>query len=486
LPILVAHSPVVALMAPAAMPEARPCCTTMVCFVPQVIQGNADSGGISQAYWTPTMVPVALAPAPIPNSMTTDAGAATGVTQGAYSNLSSNPMWLPRMEDQQQQRPSQQQEEQRVPAQTAMEPGWQGLPWTTMIPAATMMAVPPMQQFQIQQLPFEPTSESELPRKDGSGRGSRPQPSMRRRRRQGCPRNGDSNCAEFDAARPTPGGHQDARRLANQFLERLRRSDIGLIPDEGELRCPTLEAFKRMAFADKASSRAAQLVLQEVSAKECVALASSMRGRVRAGMGSMFANYVLQKVIELTPVSASSFVAEELAGMGAETARHRYGCRILCRLLEFGSVDEPSAVMLFEEVLTDIDEILRHSFGGYVAQHFLEFGSDEQKRRVGQAVRRNLLSNAAHKRGSRIVEAALQQCAEEDRKGIAEELLASRENVLFLAEDQFGCHVVKALLRTSDENRRQIIEMLRPEREQMRSSKYGKYVLAASSAAGLP
>merc|ERR1719265_107398 len=163
--------------------------------------------------------------------------------------------------------------------------------------------------------------------------------------------------------------------------------------------------------------------------------------------------------------------------MGAEAARHPYGCRILCRLLEFGSHEEPATHRLFEEVLADIDDLITHSFGGYVAQHLLEFGSDEHKRSVGHAVRRNLVSNAAHKRGSRIVEAALQQCSEEDKQAIAKDLLASREELLALVENQFGCHVVKALLRTSEENRKQILEVLRPVRDKLRNSKYGKYVL---------
>lgn len=458
-------------MAPSAMPDTRPCC--MVWFVPQLMPGNGNAVGVSQPYWAP-MMPVGLAPAPVPDSMAS--GVTAGMAQGAYGDLAVAPMPMALLPEQQQQQPE----------QSFMEPMWQAAWWANVEPSGTVV-VPQMQQLDIQQYPVEPDAETEIQNVDDINWGTRPFTSstMRQRRPQQL-FDGDvshahlgSCAADVEPAAPCGDGeHEDARRLADQFLERLRRSDAD---HSGESRAQTLDHFKRMAFASKAQCRAAQLVLKEVSVKDCVALAGSLRGHVRASMGSRFANFVLQRVIELTPASASSFVAEELGGYGAETARHRCGCRILCRLLEF-SANEPATRRLFDEVLADAGNLLRHEFGGYVVQHFLEYGSEENRQRVGEALRRNLLSNAAHQRGSRIVEAALQQCAEGDRRAIAEGLLASREEVLYLAENQFGCHVVKALLRTSEGNRRQIAEMLRPVKEHMRSSKYGKYVLAACNA----
>lgn len=406
------------------------------------------------------------------------------MAHGAHGDLAVAPMPMPLLPDQQQ--------EQQPPEQSSMEPMWQSWSWATMMPSAQMLVAPQMQQLDAQQDPREPDAEPVAQRMDemngGRSKKQGARSTMRQRRGQQVSDVGlGDSCVGTCAADAEPDARcgkaeqENARSLADEFLERLRRSHDD--DHTGESRAQSLEHFKRMAFAGKVQCRAAQLILEEVPVKECVALAGSLRGRVRASMGSMFANYVLQKVIELTPASASSFVAEELCGVGAETARHRYGCRVLCRLLEFGAPDEPATHRLFEEVLADIEELLRHSFGGYVAQHLLEFGSEEQKRRVGQAVSRDLIANAAHLRGSRIVEAALQHCAEEDRRAMEEELLASSEEVLSLAVSQAGCHVVKALLRTSEGNRRRINQMLRPVEGQLRNTRYGKHVLAAAKAA---
>ena len=61
---------------------------------------------------------------------------------------------------------------------------------------------------------------------------------------------------------------------------------------------------------------------------------NELRGHVLQMMESPHANFVLQKVIEVLPANATCFVTEELATRAAEAARHRFGCRILCRLIE--------------------------------------------------------------------------------------------------------------------------------------------------------
>lgn len=421
-----------------------------------------------------SMLPVTVVQAPQPNMM--PSGMTTMMSQGGYGDLSLAPVpavWSAA--------------QQPVPEQMSMECHQNAWSWWQVAPASCAMpsdmqtpaeadAGPRMQEM-------ISTAGSRLPCGAGALRLRKKQP------RTACENYNvdpmgieDPDCEAPSSAAPCGESETEhARRLADSFLERFRRSEDRPAAD-GDARPQVLASFRRMAFADKASCRAAQVVLQEVSVKETVALAGSLRGHVRAAMGSMYANYVLQKVVEVVPLASSSFVAEELAGIGAETARHRYGCRILCRLLEFGSPQEPATKGLFEEVLQEVETLSRHSFGGYVVQHFLEFGSADHKRRVGEAVTRSLFANAAHKRGSRIVEAALQHCGEDVVRAMADELLASADQVINLAQNQFGCHVVKALLRNSEDDRKRIVEYLRPVKEQMRNAKYGKYVLAASSA----
>merc|ERR1712224_726967 len=91
-------------------------------------------------------------------------------------------------------------------------------------------------------------------------------------------------------------------------------------------------------------------------------------------------------------------------------------------------------------------ELCKHAFGNYVMEHLLEFGLPDQRRDVARALHANAAILAQDRHGSRIVEKALEVCSGEDQAAIADALLNSEE-LPSLAEDQFGCFVVKALLK---------------------------------------
>ncbi|CAE8601664.1 unnamed protein product, partial [Polarella glacialis] len=176
-------------------------------------------------------------------------------------------------------------------------------------------------------------------------------------------------------------------------------------------------------------------------------LTSELHGHVRQAIGSPHANYVIQKVIEVMPTAVASFVAEELRGSGAVVARHRYGCRILCRLLEH-SATELGTVALADEALADCDELCRHSFARHVLQSVLEHGLPKQRACIAAALRNDLLRNARNRNASYVIERALTYCAPEDRDALCYELSGdpASDNIVSLAQNQFGCYVVRALM----------------------------------------
>lgn len=64
---------------------------------------------------------------------------------------------------------------------------------------------------------------------------------------------------------------------------------------------------------------------------------------------------------------------------------------------------------------TEALELCRHNFGHHVVQLVLERGHFRHKEAVLKVLRQDLLANAAHRRASYVVEAALQSCAPEER-----------------------------------------------------------------------
>jgi hypothetical protein len=302
---------------------------------------------------------------------------------------------------------------------------------------------------------------------------------LRRRRRQRAAMRAPTAGADEGAAegfrseeRGEGSAEEDVEHLVKVLLEQMQGSSNDA--RQGAAR------FRRLAFADKTSSRAAQMALEEAQGTDAAALVSGMHGHVRAALKSMFANYVIQKIVEVMPWTSARFIPEELLGAGQQIARHRFGCRILCRLLEHGPLSDCGLAALLEEVLVDTAALSSHEFGNYVVRHSLEFGLPEHRRWVAWALCAdgNLTATACHQFGSRVMETALQFCGPEEQHMLAAELLGSKERVIALATSVAGRHVVKVLMAVAGGiYREHIVELLRPAVNELRESAYGGLVL---------
>jgi len=167
---------------------------------------------------------------------------------------------------------------------------------------------------------------------------------------------------------------------------------------------------------------------------------------VQDALASPHANYVLQVAISGLPSRASALVARELRGHGAFAARHRFGCRVLCRLVEHAGTSSELAALL-EEVLAQVQDLCRGTFSHYVVRSVLEH-LPAHRARIAEALHSELTQLAQHRCASHVVEAALLHCDDEDRRGLALELLGGGSAAVeLLAQSQYGSFVLKALLR---------------------------------------
>ena len=153
-------------------------------------------------------------------------------------------------------------------------------------------------------------------------------------------------------------------------------------------------------------------------------LLSELKGSVRAATRSPHGNYVIQKAIAVMPPAACSFIVEEICGVGVAVARHRYGCRILCRLLEH-MADSPVCAKLIAEVLTEARHLSRHEFGHHVMESVLEHGQPQQRGCLVKALILEAPSLAGHSCASYVVETALRQGSIEEQQILGAALLAT-------------------------------------------------------------
>mmetsp|Transcript_39001 Transcript_39001/g.112610 ORF Transcript_39001/g.112610 Transcript_39001/m.112610 type:complete len:445 (-) Transcript_39001:37-1371(-) len=196
---------------------------------------------------------------------------------------------------------------------------------------------------------------------------------------------------------------------------------------------------------DRQGCRLVQAAVQGADPRVAAELLAELRGHVRDALASPHANYVIQTIITALPTAMSSFIVKELLGVGTRSARHRFGCRILCRLIEHsgasGDLDK-----LLGEVLAEAEGLCSHAFGHFVIESLLEH-LPQHRQTVVQALLADLPGYACHRCGSHVVESALLHCSEADRRELVSELL-SGDTVVSLAQHQYGSFVLKALLQT--------------------------------------
>mmetsp|Transcript_93294 Transcript_93294/g.216881 ORF Transcript_93294/g.216881 Transcript_93294/m.216881 type:complete len:481 (+) Transcript_93294:42-1484(+) len=230
--------------------------------------------------------------------------------------------------------------------------------------------------------------------------------------------------------------------------------------------------------------RVVQRALEVAETSVTSQLLTELHGSVREAIDSPHGNYVIQKVVEVMPIALSSFVTEELRGHATAMACHRYGCRIICRLLEHSATSE-GLNALISEVLDEAADLCRHSFGHYVIQSVLEHGLAAQRSRVAQTLCADAIALAQHRCASHVVEAALSHCSVEDQRVLGTLL---GEQVVALGQGQFGCFVVKALLRTPGDFAHQAQVRLQAATSVLEETRHGQRLLRdlGLAAVGVP
>jgi hypothetical protein len=175
-------------------------------------------------------------------------------------------------------------------------------------------------------------------------------------------------------------------------------------------------------------------------------IVAGLQGHVWKALQSKHANFVLQKVIEVMPPARTDFIAEELFGTAGKAVRHKFGCRIICRLVEHGN-SQAGTRLLIDEILEEAHELSEHQFGHIVLRSILRNGMLVQKACITRALQGRCVQLANHKHGSFIVQDALAYCGEQTRMDLANQFLHDPELIIMLARQSYGKHVVEELVR---------------------------------------
>jgi pumilio RNA-binding family len=208
----------------------------------------------------------------------------------------------------------------------------------------------------------------------------------------------------------------------------------------------------------------------------------AMHGHVAELLDSPHGNHVLQKCIEVLPPDTMQFVLDELCAFpdhGVAIAKHRFGCRILERLLEHCPAEQTR--ILVEDVIENAYMLCRHPFGNYVVQHVLEYGTLAQRNAVVEAILKGgVMQLAMHRVASNVIERALVQCTPEGRCALVEQLVADPSETLAMASSRYGSFIAQRLLELpASPQRDEVWHQLYSGIQTLKDSKHGKQLVAS-------
>lgn len=236
------------------------------------------------------------------------------------------------------------------------------------------------------------------------------------------------------------GAPPDARRAAEAAAEAA--AALPHAPDFGA-------AAERM-WGTPAGSMALQNAIRRVYRHEVIrAVAKATRGKVAGMLECPHAHHLVQALIVALPPASVSFFLPELQAAGwtgVAMAKHRFGCRVLERMLEhFSGSPEHEALMAFLQLEEHMGELCLHSYGNFVVQHVVEHGHIAQKFAVYMHVSEHLAELAVHSTGACVLDTVLAMAPACLRQALAAELVGDGSLVRGLLAEENRCEFQRNL-----------------------------------------
>lgn len=186
--------------------------------------------------------------------------------------------------------------------------------------------------------------------------------------------------------------------------------------------------------------------------------------------------------MSLKPEAIQFIIDEVLAnGIGpggiAQVARHRYGCRIVERLIERST--ESQVRTLVDELMSDAVQLSKHPYGNYVIQHILEHGPADQRAKLTTMLVQHVHTAGSDCYARAVVSKALAHGAHEDQVKLARALVKEDGLIVQMARTRHGHVAAKFVLQHLDgPDWTEACRQLSEEAVSLRQSRYGRFVAA--------
>lgn len=287
----------------------------------------------------------------------------------------------------------------------------------------------------------------------------------------------------------SPASSSEQRSASMQQWDRYVDSESGSLEDITREMAPELvRSLRKQVWELSKSARYCRLVqhaLEITDEVEQVSIVSELKTRVIEATMDPHANHVLQRAIELMRLGAVKFILDELMEhkRGAvNIAKHRYGCRVLERVMEHFPPKQIADMV--NNMMVDAKYLIGHQFGNFVMQHLLEHGEEAQRRQLVAVIGgspEDLRSIAVHQHACSVLDKALSYVPVDDQRALALLVLNADGLLVEMASQRGGVAATQRLFKVI-ENDPELLQQAKAQlwdrRGELLTSKHGR-VLAA-------
>ncbi|EPR79006.1 Pumilio protein [Spraguea lophii 42_110] len=177
-------------------------------------------------------------------------------------------------------------------------------------------------------------------------------------------------------------------------------------------------------------------------------------------------NHVVQKCVE--KIKDKKYFIEYFQNHSVNMSMHKYGCRVIQRLL----IDNHQDVMV-KNIIDNTSLLAENQYGNYVLQFILDNGNEVNKKRIINKILPKVYEYSKHKFASNVVEKCVVQADNEERIKMVDRL--NGDNIFDMSTDKFANYVVQRLIDLA-ENRKKIINNLKPHVAELKKCVYSKHI----------
>jgi len=187
------------------------------------------------------------------------------------------------------------------------------------------------------------------------------------------------------------------------------------------------------------------------------------------------ANHVLQKCIVVLQPDELQFIVDVLMKerLAVQAARHKYGCRIVQRLIERCSSRQMEG--LLRAIVTEAPLVSCHAYGNYVVQHILQHTSLQTA--VCEALEEHLNALSSDQYGAAVVSCAMTSATRACRVSLARTILKEPAVLIRLACSRHGHPAAKEVVEILEGSERiEAIRIFNANQARLLRSRYGRIV----------